>query len=75
VPKLWSKTIGPKWNKRLPFNEVAELLSRTISAILVWVVAALLIANIYFRSELILLMSIAIVIIAVLIYFTPRLKK
>jgi uncharacterized membrane protein len=40
-----------------------------------WVGAALLIANIYFKSESILLISIALVIIAVLTYFTPRLKK
>jgi hypothetical protein len=45
---------------------------RTISAILAWVVVALLIANFTFKSELIILISIAIVIIAVLIYFLPR---
>ena len=56
-------------------NEVAELHIRTISAILAWVDVALLIVNIYFRSELILWMSIAIAIIAVLIYFIPRLRK
>jgi hypothetical protein len=56
-------------------NEVAELHIRTISAILAWVDVALLIANFYFKSELILLISIAIVIIAVLIYFIPRLRK
>lgn len=56
-------------------NEVAELNIRTISAILAWVVVALLIANFSFKSDLILLISIAIVIIAVLIYFMPRLRK
>ena len=56
-------------------NEVAELHIRTISAILACVDVALLIANFYFKSELILLISIAIVIIAVLIYFIPRLRK
>jgi len=56
-------------------NEVAELHIRTISAILAWVVVSLLIANLYLKSELILLISIAIVIIAVLIYFIPRLRK
>jgi len=53
-------------------NEVAELQVRTISAILAWVVVALLIANFSFKSELIIFISIAIVIIAVLIYFLPR---
>jgi len=48
---------------------------RTVSAILVWVVAALLILNYHFRSELIFYMSIAILIIAILVYFIPRLRK
>jgi len=56
-------------------GEIAELHIRTIAAILAWVDVALLIANFYFKSESILLMSIAIVIIAVLIYFIPRLRK
>lgn len=48
---------------------------RTISAILVWAVAALLVANIYFKSDLIFWISIALVIIAVLVYFIPTFKK
>jgi hypothetical protein len=56
-------------------RRAAELRIRTISAILVWVVAALLIVNIYLKSDLVFLISIALVIIAVLVYFIPRLKK
>jgi hypothetical protein len=57
------------------FNEVSKLHVRTIAAILAWVDVALLFANFYFKSELILLMCIAIAVIAVLIYFIPRLRK
>jgi hypothetical protein len=52
-----------------------ELQIRTIAAILIWVVAALLILNMMLRSVWILLISIAMTIIAVVIYFTPRLRK
>ncbi len=48
---------------------------RTISAILVWTVAAMLIANIYLGSQMLFLASIILVIIAVLIYFVPRIRK
>jgi len=48
---------------------------RTVAAILIWVVAALLILNMMSRSVWILLISIAMTIIAVIIYFTPRLRK
>ncbi len=48
---------------------------RTISAFLVWVVAAMLMINFYFRSQLILLASVAIVIIAVVVYFIPGFRK
>jgi len=56
-------------------KEVAKLQIRTISAILAWIVVALLIANFTFKSELIILISVAIVVIAILIYFLPRFKK
>jgi hypothetical protein len=48
---------------------------RTVSAILVWVVAVLLILNNYFKSGLIFYMSIAMLIVAILVYFIPRFRK
>lgn len=48
---------------------------RTVAAILAWFVVALLILNKFLKSEWIWLISIAIVILAVLVYFIPRLKK
>ena len=48
---------------------------RTVAAILVWLVVALLLLNRLLRSEWILPISIALTVIAVLIYFSPRLKK
>ena len=44
---------------------------RTVLSILVWVAVAMLILNIYLRSELVFLTSIALVAIAVVIYFIP----
>jgi hypothetical protein len=61
-------------NKSL-LNEARKLHIRTVSAILIWVVVALLLVNSYFKSELIFLISIAILVIAVLVYFIPRLMK
>jgi len=51
------------------------LRNRTISAILVWVAIALLLLNGYLRSPWIVLIGIAIVIIALIVYFIPRLRK
>jgi general stress protein CsbA len=48
---------------------------RTVAAVLIWLVVALLILNSYFRSVWILLTAIVTVIIAVLIYFSPQLRK
>lgn len=48
---------------------------RTVAAILMLFVVALLILNKSLRSEWIWLISIAIMIMAVLIYFIPRLRK
>jgi len=48
---------------------------RTVAAILMLFVVALLILNKFLRSEWIWFMSIAIMIMAVLIYFIPRLRK
>jgi hypothetical protein len=55
--------------------EGAELNVRTVSAILVWVVAVLLMLNNYFRSELLFYGSIAMLVVAILVYFIPRLRK
>ena len=48
---------------------------RTVSAVLVWVVAVLLILNNHFKSGLIFYMPIAMLAVAVLVYFIPRLRK
>ncbi|MCK5592835.1 hypothetical protein KAI31_01930 [Candidatus Bathyarchaeota archaeon] len=48
---------------------------RTVAAILMVFVVALLILNKFLRSEWIWLISITIMIMAVLIYFIPRLRK
>ena len=48
---------------------------RTVASILIWVTVALLILNNYLKSGWIWLLSIAIIITAVLVYFIPRLKK
>jgi len=46
-----------------------DLQVRAVSAILVWVAAALLILNNYLRSTWAFLIAIALVVIAVLVYF------
>jgi len=51
------------------------LQNRTVSAVLVWVAIALLILNVYLESMWIFLACIALVIIAVTVYFVPRLRK
>jgi len=48
---------------------------RTVAAILMLFVVALLILNKFLRSEWIWLISIAIMVMAVVIYFIPRLRK
>jgi general stress protein CsbA len=48
---------------------------RTVAAILVWFVVVLLLLNRYFRSEWLLPISIVLTVIAVVIYFSPRLRK
>lgn len=48
---------------------------RTVAAIMVWFVVALLLLNMAFKSEWILPISITLTVIAVLIYFSPHLRK
>ena len=48
---------------------------RTVAAIIVWVVVALLILNRVLRSEWTMPIAIVLTVIAVLIYFSPRLRK
>lgn len=48
---------------------------RTIAAIIVWIVVALLLLNRLLRSGWILPISIVLTVIAVLIYFSPRLRR
>jgi len=48
---------------------------RTIAALLIWIVVALLLLNTYFKSGWILLVVVATIIIAILVYFGPQLKK
>jgi nucleoside recognition membrane protein YjiH len=48
---------------------------RTVAAIIVWVVVALLMLNRVLGSEWILPISIVLTVIAILIYFSPRLRK
>ena len=54
---------------------VAELHIRTLAAILMWFVLVLLLLNKFLGSEWIWLISITMVILAVLVYFIPRLRK
>jgi len=48
---------------------------RTVAAIIAWFVVALLLLNRVYRSEWILPIAIALTVIAVLVYFSPRLRK
>ena len=48
---------------------------KTVAAILAWLVVALLILNRLFNSEWILPISLVLTAIAVLAYFSPRLRK
>lgn len=56
-------------------NEVSQLHIRTVAAIIVWVVVALLLLNRLFMSDLVLPIAIALTIIALLIYFSPKFLK
>jgi hypothetical protein len=49
--------------------------NKTISAILVWIAIAVLLLNGYFKSQWILLTGIAIVVIAITVYFFHRLTR
>ena len=49
--------------------------NKTVSAILVWIAIAILLLNGYFKSQWIFLMGIALVVIAVTVYFFHRLTK
>ncbi|UCD27032.1 MAG: hypothetical protein JSV75_02640 [Candidatus Bathyarchaeota archaeon] len=55
--------------------EVVDLHIRTIAAIILWFVVALLLLNRSYRSGWIMLLSIAMVILAVILYFIPSLRK
>ena len=55
--------------------KVVELHIRTVAAILMLFVLALLILNKFLRSGWIWMISIAMLIIAVIVYFIPRLRK
>jgi heme/copper-type cytochrome/quinol oxidase subunit 2 len=48
---------------------------RTLAAILLWFVVALLLLNRLLKSEYILPISIVLTVIAVLIYFSPRFRR
>lgn len=48
---------------------------KTVSAIMIWLVVALLLANIYFKLEWLFLLSIALIVFAVLIYFIPFIRR
>jgi hypothetical protein len=48
---------------------------RTVAAIMVWFVVALLILNRLWRSEWITPIAIVLTIIAIIVYFSPRLRK
>lgn len=48
---------------------------RTVAAIIVWFVVALLLINRLLRSEWVLPIAIVLTVIAVIVYFSPRLRK
>ena len=49
--------------------------NKTISAILVWIAIAMLLLNGYFKSQWVWLIGVALVVIAVTVYFFQRLTK
>jgi len=56
-------------------TRITQLQVRTVAAIVVWVVVALLLLNRALQTEWITPLSIGLTIIAVLIYFSPRFRK
>ncbi len=56
-------------------NGDAKMHIKTVAAILVWVVVVLLLLNNILKSDWIMPIGIALTIIAVVAYFSPRLKK
>ncbi|MBN1784374.1 MAG: hypothetical protein JW815_01360 [Candidatus Bathyarchaeota archaeon] len=56
-------------------NGDAKMHIKTVAAILVWVAVVLLLLNNMLKSDVIMPIGIALTIIAVVAYFSPRLKK
>lgn len=56
-------------------SEALKIQTRTISAILVWITIALLLLNGYFQSVWVIVLAVALIVIAVLMYFWTALKK
>jgi len=54
---------------------ITQLQIRTVATILAWVVVVLLLLSSFFRSEWILPISIVLTAIAILVYFSPRIRK
>jgi len=52
-----------------------QLQIRTLAAIIVWVVVALLLLNRFIMSEWITPIAIVLTVVAVLIYFSSRIRK
>lgn len=48
---------------------------RTVAAIMVWVVVALLLLNRLLKSEWVTPIAIALTVVAILVYFSPRFRK
>jgi general stress protein CsbA len=59
----------------ISLGRYAKLQNKTISAILVWIAIAMLLLNGYFKSQWIFLIGIAIVVIAITVYFFHRLTR
>jgi len=55
--------------------EIARLHIRTLAAIMVWFVVVLLFLNRLLKSEWITPIAIVLTVIAIIVYFSPRLKK
>ena len=56
-------------------GDYLEMQIRTVSAIIVWFVVALLLLNNALRLDWIMPTAIALTVIAVILYFSPRLRK
>jgi uncharacterized membrane protein len=61
--------------QNLSIGRSTKLQNRTISAILIWTAIALLLLSGYFKSQWMWLIGIALVVIAVTVYFFDRLTK